>query len=81
LKGGKFADMKTTERAFSGAKMLAARRAKDMTRRELVKALEDELTERTIARYEVGEDGACPDVNMSLRIAKALGVEIEDLLQ
>lgn len=82
--GGRFPDMKATEqaqRAFSGARMFAARKAKDMTRRALAKALDDTVTERTIARYEAGERGACPDVNMSLRIAKALGVEMEDLLQ
>ena len=75
--------MKATEqaqRAFSGARMFAARKAKDMTRRALAKALDDRVTERTLARYETGEGGACPDLNMSIKIAQALGVALEDLL-
>lgn len=79
--GDEVATTQKAARAFSGAAMRARREKEGLSRPDLLIKLFEagvRVSEVTLLRYESGE--SVPDVNTAERIARALGVRLDNLL-
>lgn len=69
---------KKTKMLFSGELLLAYRKHAKMSRQTLAYKMRCDICAKTIKNYETGEH--IPSVNTALRLAEALGVGLEALL-
>ena len=66
-----------TQPIFSPSRLRTLREAKGLTQRDLA-ALSD-VSQPAVAMYESGD--RCPTLEIAARLARALGVRIEELLK
>lgn len=67
--------MKSRTESFSAAKLVALRKSRDISQRDLAKSAS--VSQAQIAELERGRRQ--PTINVAERIAKALGVSVGDL--